>query len=161
MNITYFKELNHRGIYGIISYDGIMVFYSENMLTSLSKQLQVNKRLKGNDLSSVTILLAANDHENLKEQYEIQCAKLKHDGWNILNYKSVFNCKIVKEIIETDGGYRIRVVLKDSRYKVQEVIGIFDNHKEYQLFSNVIEKLDSLNAIRAWNKLTREHYVSI
>ncbi len=158
MNLVYFKELNQRGIYGIISYDGIMVFYSENMLTSLSKQLQVNKRLKSNDISSVTILLAANDHENLKEQYEVECAKLKRDGWNILNYNPVFNCKLVKEIIETDDGYRIRVVLKDARYKVQEVIGIFDDNREYQLFSNVIEKLDNLNAVRAWNRLTREYY---
>jgi hypothetical protein len=159
MNLTYFKELNQRGIYGIISYDGIAVFYSENMLTSLSKQLQTNKQLRANDLSSLTILLVANEHEDLREQYEIACSKLKLDGWNILNYKKAVTSKLVKEVIETSGGYKIRVVLKNTRYRVLDVIGIFDNEKEYQLFSSLINKLDSPNAIRAYNKLTKEYYV--
>lgn len=158
MNITNFQELNKRGIYGIISYDGIMVFYSENMLDSLSKQLRINKHLKTSS-GDVTILLAANEFENLKEEYERVCSKLKQEGWKILNYVSVYTTKLVKEIIETDGGYKIRVVLKDSRYKVQEVIGIFENDKEYQLFSSIIDKLDSPNSIRAYNKATRDYYV--
>lgn len=157
MNISNFQDLNKRGIYGIISYDGIMVFYSENMLDNLSKQLRTNKKLKTSS-GDVTILLAANEFENLKEEYEKVCSKLKQEGWNILNYVPVYTAKLVKEVIETEGGYKIRIVLKDSRYKVQDVIGIFDNDKEYQLFYNVINKLDSPNSIRAYNKATRDYY---
>lgn len=158
MNIDYYRNLNQRGVYIVCENRGCLVFYAENMLDHLSKQLRTNKQIRSLKEAHVSVLQYVNEYENIREQYDRECEKLQKEGWIILNYKKAFNCKVIKEIIETTVGYKIRVAIKDTNYKIQEVIGIFNDDLEYKEFLSVFNKLDSPNAIRAWNSLTREFY---